>query len=280
MEIACQDLASNVACTSREPSFSLDSYETMEPLNEASVYHQVLRKCVAALIKMNGFEFVCEEVLQLLLYVVESFVAQLCRNSRLTTENAGRTETTAEDVFLNLNIIGRNHSECCEFLKRARLNQLLNVSGPKPTLRQPEPIISKIVGPLPHPAEYKGLKFLPPFPEPHTYHRTEVVKDVFSGVTQHEVIRRITSENKRSAENSLEHFALRTYPSISLFKDSNSDLFPFPPFYQVLLPVEEDRPYLSALVTENNLDENEQRDSIIRMLQKELEEDDDDEDML
>uniref|UniRef100_A0A915DIA3 Transcription initiation factor TFIID subunit 8 n=1 Tax=Ditylenchus dipsaci TaxID=166011 RepID=A0A915DIA3_9BILA len=184
--------------------------------------------------------------------------------------------------------------------------------------------------------------FLPPFPDPHTYIRTEVGGDVDSN---YEKVRRVTAENRRDVENSLENFALAIHPSISVFQDLEKTLYAeakqvieqqklerkqrleaikaakkakkdsmnigtegsdaalnnsaseeesleildvedlleleeteksyvrkrIPAYCQILLPFEEDHPYLSALVTDDNLDDD--QNHFARILSQEMEDD-------
>uniref|UniRef100_A0A183BI82 Transcription initiation factor TFIID subunit 8 n=1 Tax=Globodera pallida TaxID=36090 RepID=A0A183BI82_GLOPA len=137
------------------------------------------------------------------------------------------------------------------------------------------PLILRIADhPRPHPSHFPN--FLPPFPDPHTYIRSEVRDETDAN---YESARRLDAQNKRCWEMSLVRYALTQYPTVSVFGELDAQLKFEAKDAVVLLPFDEPRPYLSALLTDDvdqTVDDDEQHnDYLARILSKEMDEDGD-----
>lgn len=120
---------------------------------------------------------------------------------------------TPSDVLMALSNSGLDMQNFPEFLETLRRSKpyTFQLKSQSPVKSPP---VLRIAEPRPHPSHFPS--FLPNFPDPHTYIRTEVKDDVDSN---YEKVRRLSTRNKRDMENSLVNYALSVYPSVCVFQE-------------------------------------------------------------
>ncbi|VDK73852.1 unnamed protein product [Litomosoides sigmodontis] len=176
------------------------------------VYRRVLRQAVAAICKQAGFETIEADVLELLTHMINSYINELAVTTRQMTEHAGRTISTPSDTIMALVDLGTAVSDLPAYLKEATSKGSLVIAPPRvqhvPRTQQQLRVGSS----RPRPAHIPD--WLPPFPDPHTYVRTDI-----SGEPEpsYEKAREGLALLYRNTVTSLKDFVLRTHPSISLF---------------------------------------------------------------
>ncbi|VDN21172.1 unnamed protein product [Gongylonema pulchrum] len=155
--------------------------------------------------KQAGFEAIEADVLELLTHMVNSYLNELAITTRLMTEHAGRCISTPTDTLIALVDLGSAVSDLPAFLKETTSKGSLVIAPPRVqqaphTQSQPRPS---------HIPEW-----MPPFPDPHTYVRTDI-----SGEPEpsYEKARESLASLHRNTIVSLKDFVVLTHPSISLF---------------------------------------------------------------
>ncbi|KAI1703525.1 bromodomain associated domain-containing protein [Ditylenchus destructor] len=158
------------------PSSAPQPSTSSSPIIGASAVHkQVLRYAVGAVCKMAGFHAINDHTLHLMTNMTANFMDEVCRRTKAAADHTGRTEITPGDLFISLVNSGTNITELCDFINTIRLNGCkpdLVIPSPEVATAKPPPTILKVAEPRPHPPQMPS--FLPPFPDPHTYIRTEV----------------------------------------------------------------------------------------------------------
>lgn len=176
------------------------------------VYRRVLRQAVAAICKQAGFEVIETDILELLTHMINSYINELAATTRQMTEHAGRTISTPSDAIMALVDLGTAVSDLPAFLKETTSKGSLMIAPPRlqHTSNTQQPL--RVGSSRPRPSHVPD--WLPPFPDPHTYVRTDI-----SGEPEpsYEKAREGLALLYRNTVMSLKDFVLRTHPSISLF---------------------------------------------------------------
>lgn len=208
-------------------------------------YRRLLKMVVAALCKQAGFENADQIVLETLTEMLASYLVECGRSSRVMADLAGRTQILPIDVTLALIEMGFSLQNFNISALRDTGGRIV-VPGPRPT---PAPAETKVihVGKIrshpPHIPDY-----MPPFPDPHTYVRTQPQIEFQS---DYETAREAAATQQRNIEVSLIKLMLKIQPTISLHASD--------PELAVLKPQPESRPYLSALLPSDD----ETRDALL-----------------
>ncbi|MFH4975973.1 hypothetical protein AB6A40_002682 [Gnathostoma spinigerum] len=187
------------------------------PTAEELVYRKVLRQAVAAVCKQAGFELIEANLLELLTNMLLHYIMELGITTRQVTEVAGRTISTPSDVILAAIELGTSVMDLPPFLTKCRTHGSLIIATPKVQNPPNVPTPLRVGDARPHPSHIPD--YLPTFPDPHTYIRTEISGD--PDLT-YEKVREQAAQIKRDTEVSLKNFMLRIHPSISLFADFES----------------------------------------------------------
>uniref|UniRef100_A0A9J2PYN7 Transcription initiation factor TFIID subunit 8 n=1 Tax=Ascaris lumbricoides TaxID=6252 RepID=A0A9J2PYN7_ASCLU len=231
-----------VIMTSRSshPFCSTHSTSTYPPTAADFAYRKVLRQAVAAICKQAGFEIIESSILELLTHMISQAVAAICKQAgfeiiessilellthmissyilemgvvtRQFTELAGRTISTPSDVVMALIDLGIAVTELPDFLAKCRSQGSLVIAQPKVQAPPATPIPLRVGNARPHHPHIPDS--LPPFPDPHTYIRTEISGDP---ELTYEKVRESSAQLKRNSEASLRDFMLRSHPSSSVF---------------------------------------------------------------
>lgn len=176
------------------------------------VYRRVLRQAVAAICKQAGFEVIDTDILELLTHMVNSYLNELALTTRQMTEHAGRTMSTPTDTIMALMDIGTAVSDLPAFLKDATSKGSLVIAPPRVQHATHTQSQLRVGSSRPRPSHIPD--WLPPFPDPHTYVRTDI-----SGEPEpsYEKAREGLASLHRNTVVSLKDFVLVTHPSVSLF---------------------------------------------------------------
>uniref|UniRef100_A0A914I9K9 Transcription initiation factor TFIID subunit 8 n=1 Tax=Globodera rostochiensis TaxID=31243 RepID=A0A914I9K9_GLORO len=238
------------------------------------VYRRILRQCVASMCHSAGFHSTQEGSLDALTILLLRFCSKTCQSSRALCEHTGRSLVNAGDIYMALLNEGRPQlANLDDFLYRTRRKKQHTFSVFSESPQKVSPIL-RIANPRPHPSHFPN--FLPLFPEPHTYIRSEVRDETDAN---YESARRLDAQNKRCWEMSLVRFTLTQYPTVSVFRELDARLMFEAKDTAVLLPFDEPRSYLSALLTDDadqTVDDEQHNDYFARILSKEMDEDGDD----
>lgn len=199
---------------------------------------KALKVAVGALCKEVGFGMAEESALETLTEMLQSLITEIGKSTKAYTELCGRTEVLVTDVFTALIDQGIN----IESIPAHAARQNKSVFIP-PGQSTPQPV-QKVLSAgerQPHPAHIPD--HLPPFPDPHTYIRTESHKQP---VSEYQLIREKAASYKRDTERALTRYVAKTGQTQSLFKDDTSTfpliaVQPHPhPYLAALLPKDQD----------------------------------------
>uniref|UniRef100_A0A1I7UFN0 Transcription initiation factor TFIID subunit 8 n=1 Tax=Caenorhabditis tropicalis TaxID=1561998 RepID=A0A1I7UFN0_9PELO len=179
-------------------------------VNEA--YHNVLEQVVTAMCYKSGFDDLEEGALETLMLLFHSYIKRIGEQSRLACEIAGRTIVTPGDVWFGLINMGIHVDELADF-HQDQLASALTVHAPEIIPPEAKSQSLRVGTPRPHPNYV--YEWLPPFPDPHTYIKTEICEDIdFT----YEKVREAMAQKKRNGVTSLVNHMIRTYPSQCLFR--------------------------------------------------------------
>ncbi|CAL2031051.1 unnamed protein product [Caenorhabditis brenneri] len=180
-------------------------------VNEA--YHNVLEQVVTAMCYKAGFDDIEEGALETLMLIFHSSIKRIGEQSRLACEIAGRTIVTPGDVWFGLINMGFRVKTLADF-HQDQLGSALTVHAPEITPPDAKTQALRIGTPRPHPNYV--YDWLPPFPDPHTYIKTEISEEAdFS----YEKVREAMAQKKRNGVTSLVNYMVRTYPTICLYRE-------------------------------------------------------------
>jgi len=237
-------------------------------LADSESHKILLRNSVAAISKQTGFEYVQSGALELLTHMLSNFLNELCCTSRDICEHSGRSIITLGDAHVGLINMGLKMIEFYDYLKSYPSSTKIFVQEFRPITTSKSTSIFHVNEPQPHPSHFPS--FLPPFPDPHTYIRTEISDEVDSNYMK---VRCLQAKNRRAMENNLVNYASIIYSTTSLFqeleKHEDTD-FKTKNAPMILLPFKEDQSYLSGLVTED-VDVEEDQNYFAHILRKEME---------
>lgn len=203
---------------------------------------KVLNCAVAAIMYEAGFSHSEKGVLETLVEILTATLNEIGRSSRAAAELAGRTEVMVPDVVLALVEMGLNVDSIPTYAKQVQKTQKLIIPAPSQAPRSAAPKILQAGEKKPHLPFIPS--YLPPFPDPHSYIRTQTHKQP---VTEYEAIREKSASQKRDVERALTRFMAKTSDqsvSHSLFPDDHMNtMFPLialkttvNPYLQALLP--------------------------------------------
>uniref|UniRef100_A0A914US32 Transcription initiation factor TFIID subunit 8 n=1 Tax=Plectus sambesii TaxID=2011161 RepID=A0A914US32_9BILA len=244
-----------------------------------AVYSKSMRQATAALCKNAGFDSVDQDTLGLLVEMITSYTVELAHSSKQLAEGAGRTAPNPGDVILALIEMGGNVSQLPDYLKNSAAGSIV-IPAPKPQTATSTVDALRIGKAKPHAAHIPD--FLPPFPDPHTYIKTDVSGDPDSS---YQKVRELAAAQRRNVDNALKNLMLSTSKSVPLFREYEESVRQaakaeiarergqqktvdptdlalietenakvrrkVPAYCQLLDPTTESRPYLSALISED-----------------------------
>ncbi|KAK3591224.1 hypothetical protein CHS0354_003856 [Potamilus streckersoni] len=198
----------------------------------ARARRKALRVAVGALCTEVGFGIVEDSALETLTEMLQSVLTEIGRASRSYAELSGRTEVMVTDVVMAVVDQGINVNSIPAHAKRVNKSVFI-----PPGQSTPHPVMKTLEADerMPHPPHIPD--YLPPFPDPHTYIRTETYKQPMN---EYQVIREKAASQRRDVERALTRFIAKTGKTQSLFKD---DASAFPLIAMQPHP----QPYLGAL---------------------------------
>lgn len=190
---------------------------------------RVLTAAVSAIAYEAGFGQAENVAVETLTEMLQAFLFEVGRSSRLAAELAGRTEVIVPDLILTLVEMGFNVDSLPAYSKEwQRTVGKLTIPAPGTAQKQTTPKILQTGEKKSH--FHYIPDYLPPFPDPHSYIRTLTHKQP---VTEYEAIREKSACQKRDVERALTRFMAKTSkssPSHSLFPDDQlGQLFPLIP---------------------------------------------------
>jgi histone H3/H4 len=176
-----------------------------------NVIYKTVKNSIITQTNSSGFSKAESGVIDEITNLVCSYMMSISVATKQYSELAGRSTSNSFDVIAALAENGCKVSQLKEFM--------LKNPSIKPTTTLPK------ITPLPiEPAIKLGEErsmpayipsFLPKFPNPHTYVKTEITSDF---ETSYAKARELQAQNKRNAENSLFRYALSTHDSYCLFR--------------------------------------------------------------
>ncbi|CAD6198180.1 unnamed protein product [Caenorhabditis auriculariae] len=176
-------------------------------------YHQVIKKVAIVICKMAGFDDLENAALETLSVLFHRCLKQIAEQARHFCEVSGRTKPSPADVLAALANTGLRFDGIPEFFYH-------QLTQPFPSLRTPSllPVASKratvrLETDEPHP-QYV-FSWMPPFPNAHTYIRTDICDEPD---ISYEKVRETMAVKSRNAVRSFVNHWIRSLPSFSLFQ--------------------------------------------------------------
>uniref|UniRef100_A0A915L6I4 Transcription initiation factor TFIID subunit 8 n=1 Tax=Romanomermis culicivorax TaxID=13658 RepID=A0A915L6I4_ROMCU len=227
------------------------------------VIRATLKMCVAALSKQQGFDISTESVIETLTEMLQNITEVGC-SSKIICELASRTTVIPSDASLALIEMGLDLNDLVsQTLRRdgygssreariiiSREARIIiaaqyNFDGFfRLSARSQPPTIEiktlNVGNPRPHPSHIAN--HFPNFPDPHTYLQTPAQTEYTS---DYESSRTACSEQQRNIEQSLIRFVRDINPG------SSSTLYVGDEAYKIILPVDEPKSYLTALLPQD-----------------------------
>lgn len=194
---------------------------------------KALKVAVGALCTEVGFGMAEESALETLTEMLQGLLTEIGKSTKAYTELSGRTEVLITDLVMALVDLGINVESLQAHAFRSNKSVFIPPGQTVPTTTQKVLSAGEKQEHPPHIPDY-----LPPFPDPHTYIRTDTIRQP---VTEYQVIREKAASQKRDVERALTRFVAKTGNTQSLFKDDAS-LFP------LIAVTTQAQPYLSALL--------------------------------
>ncbi|CAJ0580127.1 unnamed protein product, partial [Mesorhabditis spiculigera] len=190
------------------------SAQTPYPLlAESTAYRKVLKQVSAGVLGQHGFDAVPAIGLDSIARVMETYLLALCDGTKHAVESAGRSAPTVTDAMVSFANLGIDQEA---FIQHCYRNKNEVVSIPTPRQENPQRTQNTLqVGKTrlhpPHVPES-----LPPFPDPHTYIKTEICADP---EISYEKVRDQMAQGQRDAVRNIVDLMQRQYPSTCLFRD-------------------------------------------------------------
>ncbi|XP_076442446.1 transcription initiation factor TFIID subunit 8-like [Babylonia areolata] len=204
----------------------------------ATSRRKALKVAVAALTSEVGFGMAEESALETLVEALQAYIAEIGHSTRAYAELGGRTEPMVSDVVITLVDMGLDIRGIPTHAKRANKSVFI---PPAVSSHNPTPKTLQVGERRPHPTHIPD--HLPSFPDPHTYIKTDAVRQPFN---EYQLIRERAATQKRDVERALTRLIARTGETQSLFKD---DFSAYPliavkdnalPLMDALLPKDQD----------------------------------------
>ncbi|KAL4225719.1 transcription initiation factor TFIID subunit 8 [Mactra antiquata] len=199
---------------------------------------KALKVVVGALCTEVGFGMAEESAIETLTEMLQSLLTEIGKSSKAYTELCGRTDVLVTDVLTALIDQGIN----IESIPAHAFRHNKSVFNP-PGQSVPQPI-QRVLSAGERQEHHTHIPdHLPPFPDPHTYIRTESHKQP---VSEYQLIREKAASYKRDTERAVTRYVAKTGHTQSLFKDDTSSfpliaVQPHPhPYLMALLPKDQD----------------------------------------
>lgn len=199
---------------------------------------KALKVAVGALCKEVGFGMAEESALETLTEMLQSLITETGKSTKAYTELCGRSEVLLTDVMMALIDQGINVESIPAHAARPNKSVFI---PPGQSVPQPQQKVLSAGERQGHPSHIPD--YLPSFPDPHTYIRTESHKQP---VSEYQLIREKAASYKRDTERALTRYVAKTGHTQSLFKDDTSSfpliaVQPSPhPYLMALLPKDHD----------------------------------------
>ncbi|KAF7490526.1 hypothetical protein SSS_10349 [Sarcoptes scabiei] len=224
-------------------SDSLLNNSVSNQINQIPTRKKLLLSMIAATCQEAGFNSIEASVLDLLLRMFIAYLSEIGFEAKSYSEHSGRTEHLPGDVLQALIDMGCNIQSLRQYARRP--NRMI-LPSPQVQSKQQQPKIlqtGRRKPLLPYIPDY-----MPPFPDSHSYIATPTYKQP---ITDYEILREKSSQQKRDAERALTRFMARTFQSsnsYSLFSDEQlSHMFPLIGIKSTSVP------YLSALLPKDKI---------------------------
>lgn len=183
-----------------------------QPREAATIYEKIVSQVTAAICAESDFIYAKKSALDTLSNVLVSYILQICETTKNHCEIAGRTIPTIDDVYLALISIGCDVDDFLDWCCGTHTASYWTVPVNRDMRKEQEPL--HIGRKRPHPAHV--AEFLPPFPDPHTYIKTEISGEP---ITSYRSVRERLAQRKRDTETLLVDYMLRIHPRTCLFSE-------------------------------------------------------------
>ncbi|XP_033100039.1 transcription initiation factor TFIID subunit 8-like [Anneissia japonica] len=211
----------------------------------AAARRQGLFVSVASICNDVGFGSADKACIETLTEILQSYITELGRTSRMMCELSGRTLPLVKDIAMAIVDMGSNVKDLQTYAKRCKkmaLHQEQMRQGTTPKVLQAG-IRKHHPNHIPH--------YLPEFPDPHSYIKTATYRQQEK---DYQTLREKAATQKRDVERALTRFIAKTGETQTLFP-GDSNLFPLiactpsphpylpallPPEHEVLAMAEED----------------------------------------
>jgi len=183
----------------------------MEPSPYISAHRKALRMAIASTCVETGFASISESALETITEMTISYIHELAKSSRGLAELAGRTQPMVSDISLALVEMGCDVTSLPGFLRQRR-HKLNAISSPGVIHEPSKPRTLQVGDKRNFPVHVPD--YYPPFPDSHCYIRTPTFKPP---VNEYQTVREKNASQKRDVERALTKFIAKTSSTISLF---------------------------------------------------------------
>ncbi|CAD6185299.1 unnamed protein product [Caenorhabditis auriculariae] len=186
-----------LSSTSDGPSSGSKTYLPSE-VNEA--FNDVILQFMTAQCLMAGFDDVERSALETLITMFHNSIKRVAEQSRYACEAGGRTKIAARDVCFGLTNMGFDLKALPQFFHDELRRGKLTIHAPLTTRSTS--------------STARFFEWMPPYPEPHTYIRTEIMNEP---EMSYEKAREAMAANKRNGVRSLVNHMVQIFPKVCLF---------------------------------------------------------------
>ncbi|CAI5441512.1 unnamed protein product [Caenorhabditis angaria] len=180
-------------------------------INEA--YHNVLEQVITALCYSKGFDDIEEGALETLMLIFHNYIKRAGEQSRLACEVAGRTIVTPGDAWFALINMGSDVQKLPKYFEETLTKMELTIHTPEIQPHDQKNVSLQLGSTQPHPSYV--FEWMPPFPDTHTYIRTEITNEPDLSYSK---VRTAMAHKKRNGVTSLVNYMVRTYPAFCIFQ--------------------------------------------------------------